>query len=50
MHAGFLHDVNLLNRPRQLALQRLQIVYPVLKFRDAQLAVVKKFKALVAAR
>ena len=50
MHPGFFNRVELFDRPSQFALQRLQIIHFVLKFRDAEFAVVENLKTLRAAR
>ena len=50
MDAGLLHGVDLLDRARELALERLQVVDLVLELRDAELAVIKDFEAFLPAR
>ena len=50
MNACFFYAVKMFDCASQFALQGLQIIDFVLKFRDAEFAVVKEFKAFVAAR
>ena len=48
--ACLLDGIDLLDRARELALKCLQVIDLVLEFRDAQLAVIKDFKALLSVR
>ena len=50
MNSCFLNNINLFNRSSQFTLQSLKIIYFVLKFCNAELAVVEKFKTFIATR
>ena len=50
MNASLVHAFEMFNRAGKFALKCLEVINFVLKLRDAELAVVEEFKALVAAR